>query len=75
MRKRQRRFSASTTRSWRCTHAGCRCATSTRISRNLGVKVGRDLISAYRRVIDDAREWTKRPLEDIYPIISLTAWS
>jgi len=34
------------------------------------VKVGRDLISRVTdAVIDDVREWTKRPLEDIYPIV------
>jgi putative transposase len=37
-----------------------------------GVKVGRDLISRVTdAVMDDAREWAKRPLEDIYPIIFL----
>jgi putative transposase len=37
-----------------------------------GVKVGRDLISRVTdAVIDDVREWAKRPLEDIYPIVFL----
>ena len=37
-----------------------------------GVKVGRELISKVTdAVMDDAREWAKRPLEDIYPIIFL----
>jgi putative transposase len=37
-----------------------------------GVDVGRDLISRVTDgVMDDAREWAKRPLEDIYPIIFL----
>src|SRR5215210_3922808 len=37
-----------------------------------GVKVGRDLISRVTdAVIDDVREWGKRPLEDIYPIVFL----
>ena len=37
-----------------------------------GVKVGRDLISRVTdAVMDDAREWAKRPLEDIYPIVFL----
>jgi putative transposase len=37
-----------------------------------GVKVGRDLISRVTdAVMDDVREWTKRPLEDIYPIVFL----
>jgi putative transposase len=37
-----------------------------------GVKVGRDLISRVTdAVMDDVREWGKRPLEDIYPIVFL----
>jgi putative transposase len=37
-----------------------------------GVKVGRDLISRVTdAVIDDVRDWAKRPLEDIYPIVFL----
>jgi putative transposase len=37
-----------------------------------GVEVGRDLISRVTdAVIDDVREWAKRPLEDIYPIVFL----
>jgi putative transposase len=37
-----------------------------------GVKVGRDLISRVTDgVMDDVREWAKRPLEDIYPIVFL----
>ena len=37
-----------------------------------GVNVGRDLISRVTdAVIDDVREWGKRPLEDIYPIVFL----
>ncbi len=37
-----------------------------------GVEVGRDLISRVTDgVMDDARDWAKRPLEDIYPIIFL----
>ncbi len=37
-----------------------------------GVKVGRDLISKVTDgVMDDVREWAKRPLEDIYPIVFL----
>jgi putative transposase len=39
-----------------------------------GVKVGRDLISRVTdAVMDDVREWAKRPLEDIYPIVFLDA--
>ena len=37
-----------------------------------GVKVGRDLISRVTDgVMDDVREWAKRPLEDVYPIVFL----
>ena len=37
-----------------------------------GVDVGRDLISRVTDgVMDDVRDWTKRPLEDIYPIVFL----
>jgi putative transposase len=37
-----------------------------------GVKVDRELISKVTdAVVDDAREWAKRPLEDIYPIVFL----
>ena len=37
-----------------------------------GVKVGRELISRVTdAVMDDVREWGKRPLEDIYPIVFL----
>jgi hypothetical protein len=39
-----------------------------------GVKVSRDLISKVTdAVMDDVREWAKRPLEDIYPVIFLDA--
>src|SRR5881275_413071 len=37
-----------------------------------GVKVGRDLISRVTdAVMEDVRDWAKRPLEDIYPIVFL----
>jgi putative transposase len=37
-----------------------------------GVNVGRDLISRVTDgVMDDVRDWAKRPLEDIYPIVFL----
>lgn len=37
-----------------------------------GVKVGRDLISRVTdAVMDDVREWAKRPLEDVYPVLFL----
>ena len=39
-----------------------------------GVKVGRELISKVTDgVMEDVREWAKRPLEDVYPVIFLDA--
>jgi transposase-like protein len=39
-----------------------------------GVKVGRDLISKVTdAVMDDARAWQKRPLDDVYPVVFLDA--
>ena len=39
-----------------------------------GVKVSRELISKVTdAVMDDVREWAKRPLEDVYPVIFLDA--
>ena len=40
-----------------------------------GVKVGRDLISRVTdAVMDDVRAWQQRPLDDVYPVVFLTAW-
>jgi transposase-like protein len=37
-----------------------------------GVKVGRDLISRVTdAVMDDVRDWAKRPLQDVYPVVFL----
>ena len=37
-----------------------------------GVKVGRDLISRVTdAVVDDARAWQQRPLDDVYPVVFL----
>ncbi len=39
-----------------------------------GVNVGRDLISRVTdAVMDDAREWQQRPLDDVYPVLFLDA--
>jgi putative transposase len=39
-----------------------------------GVKVGRDLISRVTEaVMDDARAWQTRPLDDVYPVLFLDA--
>ena len=43
-----------------------------RLEEIYGVKVGRDLISRVTDgVMDDVRDWAKRPLQDIYPIVFL----
>jgi len=40
-----------------------------------GVSVGRDLISRVTDVVmDDARAWQQRPLEDVYPVLFLDAF-
>lgn len=40
-----------------------------------GVSVGRDLISRVTdAVMDDARAWQQRPLEDVYPVLFLDAF-
>ena len=39
-----------------------------------GVQVGRDLISRVTdAVMDDARAWASRPLDDVYPVVFLDA--
>src|ERR1700740_2703413 len=39
-----------------------------------GVSVGRDLISKVTdAVMDDARQWQTRPLDDLYPVVFLDA--
>ena len=65
----------STTRSSRSTRAGL----STRdieahLEEIYGVKVGRDLISKVTdAVMEDARAWQTRPLDDVYPVVFLDA--
>jgi putative transposase len=40
-----------------------------------GVHVGRDLISRVTdAVMDDARAWQQRPLDDVYPVVFLDAF-
>ena len=45
-----------------------------RLQEIYGVSVGRDLISRVTdAVMEDAREWQTRPLEDVYPVLFLDA--
>ena len=69
VRKRQRRFVGFDEKILALYSRGL----STRdIEEIYGVKVGRDLISRVTdAVMDDVRDWGKRPLEDIYPIVFL----
>src|SRR5579863_2665265 len=69
VRKRQRRFVGFDEKILALYSRGL----STRdIEEIYGVTVGRDLISRVTdAVMDDVREWAKRPLEDIYPIVFL----
>jgi putative transposase len=75
VRKRQRRFEGFDDKILALYSRG----VSTRdISAHLeeiyGVKVGRDLISKVTdAVMDDARAWQTRPLEDVYPVVFLDA--
>ena len=40
-----------------------------------GVKLSRDLISRVAdAVVDDARAWQTRPLQDVYPVVFPNAW-
>ena len=46
-----------------------------RLQEIYGVSVGRDLISRVTdAVMDDARAWQQRPLEDVYPVLFLDAF-
>ena len=46
--------------------------TEAHLAEIYGVKVGRDLISRVTdAVMDDARAWQTRPLEDVYPVVFL----
>jgi putative transposase len=71
--KRQRRFEGSDDKILALYSRGLSTRDiSAHLEEIYGVKVGRDLISRVTDgVMDDVRDWAKRPLEDIYPIVFL----
>ena len=74
MRKRQRRFVGFDEKilALYSPRAVGRATSAAHLQEIYGVEVGRDLISRVTdAVMDDVREWGKRPLEDIYPIVFL----
>jgi putative transposase len=75
VRKRQRRFEGF---DGKILALYCRGLSTRDIEAQLGeiygVKVGRDLISKVTdAVMDDARAWQTRPLDDVYPVVFLDA--
>jgi putative transposase len=73
VRKRQRRFQGFDDKILALYSRGLSTRDiSAHLQEIYGVSVGRDLISRVTdAVMDDVREWGKRPLEDIYPIVFL----
>ena len=73
VRKRQRRFQGFDDKILALYSRGLSTRDiEARLAEIYGVKVGRDLISRVTgAVMDDVREWAKRPLEDVYPIVFL----
>jgi putative transposase len=73
VRKRQRRFQGFDEKILALYSRGLSTRDiSAHLEEIYGVNVGRDLISRVTDgVMDDVREWSKRPLEDIYPIVFL----
>jgi putative transposase len=73
VRKRQRRFEGFDDKILALYSRGLSTRDiSAHLEEIYGVKVGRDLISRVTdAVMDDVRDWAKRPLEDIYPIVFL----
>jgi putative transposase len=73
VRKRQRRFEGFDDKILALYSRGLSTRDiSAHLEEIYGVSVGRDLISRVTdAVMDDVREWAKRPLEDIYPIVFL----
>jgi putative transposase len=75
VRKRQRRFEGFDERILALYSRGMSTRDIEAHLRELyGVSVGRDLISRVTdAVMDDARAWQSRPLEDVYPVVFLDA--
>ena len=73
VRKRQRRFEGFDDKILALYARGLSTRDiSAHLTEIYGVQVGRELISKVTDgVMDDVREWAKRPLEDIYPIVFL----
>ena len=73
VRKRQRRFQGFDDKILTLYSRGLSTRDiSAHLEEIYGVNVGRDLISRVTDgVMDDVRDWGKRPLEDIYPIVFL----
>jgi putative transposase len=73
VRKRQRRFEGFDDKILALYSRGLSTRDiSAHLAEIYGVEVGRDLISRVTdAVMDDVRDWAKRPLEDIYPIVFL----
>jgi putative transposase len=75
VRKRQRRFEGFDDKILALYSRGMSTRDiSAHLEEIYGVSVGRDLISKVTDgVMDDARAWASRPLEDVYPVIFLDA--
>jgi putative transposase len=73
VRKRQRRFEGFDEKILALYSRGLSTRDIERYLRELyGVSVGRDLISRVTEaVMDDARAWQQRPLDDVYPVVFL----
>src|SRR6201996_8859681 len=76
VKKRQRRFEGFDEKILALYSRGMSTRDIERYLRELyGVNVGRDLISRVTdAVMDDARGWQQRPLDDVYPVIFLDAF-
>jgi putative transposase len=73
VRKRQRRFEGFDDKILALYSRGLSTRDiSAHLTEIYGVSVGRDLISRVTdAVMDDVREWAKRPLQDVYPVVFL----
>ncbi len=76
VRKRQRRFEGFDEKILALYSRGLSTRDIERYLRELyGVDVGRELISRVTdAVMDDARAWQQRPLDDVYPVVFLDAF-